>query len=208
MLTARTFTPQRLSYSLGSTERHRPHHQRVSTALTAAGNGDWGGETELLEHTGHVGGLGQVNDGGRDSHVDMHAERVADQRVPPSVLSDEVEVLPEKSGHVTTRWKKQGEAEETRTLSTGVGGKQSTEARARDGVHSGTSFAPRYIHTYESPSYAHTAIRIYASKVRKRHSCFGSSKVAPQTADSPLPPGCRSVYTCDKKTKSLQPNRG
>ena len=167
-LTTRKFTPQRLSYSLGSTERlHRPHHQRVSTTLTAAGNGDRGGETELLEHTGHVGGHGQVNDGGRDPHVDMHAERVADQRVPPSVLSDEVEVLPEKSGHVTTRWKKQGEAEGTRTLSTGVGGKQSTEARARDGVHSGTSFAPRYIHTYESPSYAHTAIRIYFKGEKK-----------------------------------------
>lgn len=49
--------------------------------------------------TGDVGDLGQIDDGGRDVHVDVHVP-IRDQGVPPSVLSSEVELLSQKSGHV------------------------------------------------------------------------------------------------------------
>lgn len=50
-------------------------------------------------HTGNEGDLRQTDDGGRDPHVDVHVV-VRDEAVPRSVLSGEVELLPEEACHV------------------------------------------------------------------------------------------------------------
>ena len=49
--------------------------------------------------TGDVGDDGQLGDGGRDAHVDVHVV-VGDERVPLPVFSGEVELLPHEAGHV------------------------------------------------------------------------------------------------------------
>lgn len=50
-------------------------------------------------HTGNVGDLRHLDNGRCDAHVDVNVV-VHDEAVPRSVLSSEVELLPQESRHV------------------------------------------------------------------------------------------------------------